>query len=401
MISAVNHLPLLNGNNNMKKIISFLICLFFLKAGFSQDNAMRTYKVGIFAPVYLDSIFNGETYTYYRGFPRFTLQGLDFFQGAMVALDSLKIQNGNVQAYFFDTKSISGDIPTLIANKSMDSLDLIIGSVRDKDYLQLASYSLKKNIPFISATYPNDGGITGNPFTVIVNSTLRAHCEAIFGYLFQAYGNEKIFLLNKEGSQEDRIEGYFKSANEQEGKSLLKLETVRMKDYNFSSLINKLDSTKENIIIGGSLEETFATELISALSKAKNRKCKVIGMPNWDGFASGKKFRDYPVYFTTPYYNNKNDVHSQMLRNAYMQKYKGNPSDMAHKGFEAVYVFVDLLTRFPDSYMSHLNEYGSKIFTDFNFKPVFGNKKKLSPDYFENKHLYFVKAISGNFTVAW
>ncbi len=385
----------------MKKLSCLLISFWMLCASFAQNNFIRNYKVGIFAPVYLDSVFNGESYKYNRGFPRFTLQGLDFFQGAVIALDSLKIYNGNVQASFYDTKSAEGDISKLISGKMLDSLDLIIGSVRDNDFIVLSNFALRKNIPFISATYPNDGGITGNPFTVIVNSTLKAHCEAIFGYLLQVDGNEKIYLLKKEGSQEDRIAGYFKSVNEQEGKPLLKMETVQVKDYNFNSLVSKLDSTRENIIIGGSLDEMFAAELISALSKAKNKKCKVIGMPNWDGFATGKKFRDFPVYFTTPYYNYKNDVYSMMLKNAYLQKYKGNPSDMAYKGFEMLYTFTDLLTRYPDSFMSHLNDYGTKVFTDFNFKPVFGNKKILSPDYFENKHLYFIKAVNGSFSVAW
>ncbi len=378
-----------------------MCCFFLLTTAFSQSAMLRNYKIGIFAPVYLDSVFNEETYKYNRSFPRFTLQGLDFFQGAFIALDSLKIYNGNVQASFYDTKSSEGNIASLISGRSLDSLDLIIGSVRDNDYLQLSTFALRQNIPFISATYPNDGGITGNPFTVIVNSTLKAHCEAIFGYLLQVNGNEKIYLLKKEGSQEERIAGYFKSINDQEGKPLLKMETVQVKDYNFNSLISKLDSTRENIIVGGSLDENFASELIAALSKVKNKKCKVIGMPNWDGFATGKKFRDFPVYFTTPYYNFKNDIFSMMLKNAYLQLYKGNPSDMAYKGFEMVYIFTDLLTRYPDNFMSHLNDYGTKVFTDFNFKPVFGNLKKLSPDYFENKHLYFIKAVNGNFQVAW
>ncbi len=378
-----------------------MCCFFLLTTAFSQSAILRNYKIGIFAPVYLDSVFNDETYKYNRSFPRFTLQGLDFFQGAFIALDSLKIYNGNVQASFYDTKSSEGNIASLISGRSLDSLDLIIGSVRDNDYLQLSNFALRQNIPFISATYPNDAGITGNPFTVIVNSTLKAHCEAIFGYLLQVNGNEKIYLLKKEGSQEERIAGYFKSINEQEGKPLLKMETIQVKDYNFNSLLSKLDSTRENIIVGGSLDENFASELITALSKVKNKKCKVIGMPNWDGFATGKKFRDFPVYFTTPYYNFKNDIYSMMLKNAYLQRYKGNPSDMAYKGFEMVYIFTDLLTRYPDNFMSHLNDYGTKVFTDFNFKPVFGNLKKLSPDYFENKHLYFIKAVNGNFNVAW
>ena len=108
----------------------------------------------------------------------------------------------------------------------LDSLDLIIGSVKDTDLKQLADFSLKKNIPFISATYPNDGGVTGNPFLAIMNSTLKAHCEGIYSYILQNHGTDKIILLKKPGVQEDKIVSYFKALNEQEGKPLLNIQTI-------------------------------------------------------------------------------------------------------------------------------------------------------------------------------
>ena len=89
---------------------------------------------------------------------------------------------------------------SLISSHALDSLQLIIGSVKDEEYGQLARFALQKNIPFISATYPNDGGITENPYLVIVNSTLKAHCEAIFSYMLQNHGSDNILHFRKPGS---------------------------------------------------------------------------------------------------------------------------------------------------------------------------------------------------------
>jgi hypothetical protein len=68
-----------------------------------------------------------------------------------------------------------------------------------------------KNIPFISATYPNDGGITANPNVVLLNSTLKAHCEAIYSDILQNHGTDKIYLCRKKGTQEDKICGLFEN----------------------------------------------------------------------------------------------------------------------------------------------------------------------------------------------
>ena len=392
-----------------RKIIGIVLLLiaFFNLPLMAQDNkppALKTYKVGIFAALYLDSVFNGNSYRYSRNFPRFILQGLDFVQGAQIALDSLPVSNGNVHASIYDSKSETENIDSLISNKKLDSLDLIIGSVKDEDYLKLANFALQKNIPFISATYPNDAGVTGNPFLVIVNSTLKAHCEAIYSYILQNHGTDRIFLCRRAGSQEDKVASYFKMINEPDGWPLLNIRTINFNDSNFNTLKNRLDSNSKNIIIGASLDENFAFNLANeAYSIKKTYPVTLIGMPNWDAFKSWSKKNalvDFPVFFTSPFYNYKLDDHSKMIKDIYLKKYKGIPSDYTYKGFETVFLFSRLLTRYPYDFMSHLNDYSYKVFSDYNFKPVFNNNKS-HPDYFENKHLYFLKTENGKITKAW
>lgn len=391
-----------------KKFICILLLGNFfnnqLKAQVQDTVAPKTYNVGIFAPLYLDSVFNGHNYRYSKNFPRFILQGLDFVQGAQIALDSLPIKDANLHANIFDSKSSTEDIASLIASKKLDSLHLIIGSVKDEDYFQLANFALQKNIPFISATYPNDGGISGNPFLVIVNSTLKAHCEAIYSYILQSYGTANIIICRKPGTQEDRVVQYFKKMNEPDNKPLLDIQTVNIVDSNFNSIKLKLDSNTTNVIIAGSLDEYFAFNLCSeAASLNETYPIKIFGMPNWDGFKSFTKknaLTDYPVYFTSSFYNARWDNMSKKIKDIYLKKYKGVPSDYTYKGFETVFAFSTLLTKYPEDLISHLNDNPVKIFSEYNFKPIFNNGND-KPDYFENKHLYFMKVENGKVMKAW
>ena len=399
----------------MKKLylpfLLFLLILFsFQTAGAQATDSLpklKTYRVGIFAPLYLDSVFStAGNFRYTQGMPKFISSAVDFINGVQIGLDSLKLNNVNVEAYIYDTKSYKAPLSSLIKNNKLDNLDLLIGPVRDFEYKQLADLALTKNIPFISAAYPNDGGVTANPFVVILNSTLKAHCEAIYSFLLQDHGTDKIFLCRKKGQQEDRVAAYFKSINEQDGKPLLKIQTL-----NFDSTLNsdilkkKLDSNRNSIIIGGSLDESFAVKLAHACDDLDEEyPMTLIGMPNWDAFKSFAKrdeFEGFPIYFTTPYFNNKTDVYSRMLISGYSQKLKGKPSDMAYKGFECVQLFVKLLLKYPTDFMSHINDKNFKIFSDYNFKPVTAKAGGSVPDYFENKHLNFIKIYNGTTTKAW
>lgn len=398
----------------MKK--RFLRTLFFLATFFSLQQAgaqvadsapkLKTYRVGIFAPLYLDSVFSSNGHFKYReGIPKFIVPAVDFVNGVQVALDSMILDNENVEATIYDTKSYTQSLAQLIKDKKLDRLDLLIGSVKDMDFKVLADFALAKNIPFISATYPNDGGITHNPFVVVVNSTLKAHCEAIFSYILQSHGTDKIFLCRKKGTQEDKVASYFKQINEQEGKPLLSIQTLNLDSTISTDLLKtKLDSNRQSIIIGGSLEENFAFNLTAACNVLNEKyPITLIGMPNWDAFKTLQKkddFDGFPIYFTTPYYNKKEDNYSRILIDAYAKKTKGKPTDMAFKGFESAYLFIKLLTKYPNDFMSHLNEKPYRIFSEYNFRPVLKKTGNL-PDYFENKHLYFIKILNGATYKAW
>ena len=389
----------------MKKSIPLTIgyLMLFSLCSFAQQAPLKTYRVGIFSALYLDSVFSNDEYNYGKKFPKFTQQGLDFVQGAEIALDSMPLPNGNIIATVFDAKANVNDIPWLITNHKLDSLDLLIGSVKDVDFINLAKFAKQKNIPFISSTYPNDGGIIDNPFLVIVNPTLRAHCETIYSYLLQSHGTDKIILCRKKGSQEDKIADYFKMINGSDGKPLLNIQTINFEE-DFNKLVSSLDSNRKTVIIGGSLNETFSNGLVNAAYKLKETyPLEVVGMPNWDGFSFLKKtsFKEFPVYYTTAFINNKSNLYTKQITQVYSKKYKGVPSDMAYKGYESVYIFARLVTRYPDDFMSHLNEYSYKVFNDYNFKAVYVNKKKKIPDYFENKRLYFMKMYNGKSSKAW
>ena len=389
--------------------IIFLITIFSSVNLYAQDDTTQkapVYRVGIFAPLYLDSVFNKNTFKYKQAVPRFIMPAVDFVQGALIALDSLQAGVDYITASIYDTKSYTEKIPDLIRNKKLDSLQLIIGSVRDEDFTQLATFALQKNIPFISATYPNVAGITENPSLVIMNSTLKAHCDAIYSYILQNHGSDKIYLCRQKGKQEDMVASYFKMMNEQDGKPLLPIETLNMDDNVTTAFLkSKLDSNSKNIIVGGSLDETFAGTIAKASYELhKTYPITLIGMPNWDNFSAfynKKNLIGFPVYFTTPFYTDKTDDFSKSLTNAYYKKYKGKPTDMAYKGFESVYLFTKLLTQYPDSFMSHISDKNMKVFCEYNFRPVKQNDKAAIPDYFENKHLYLIKIINGTISRAW
>ncbi|HSQ43487.1 MAG TPA: hypothetical protein VLM16_00730, partial [Ginsengibacter sp.] len=376
----------------------------FLCAQNEITPSAKTYHIALFAPLYLDSAFANGQMTNGNSIPKFIMPAVDFVQGAHIALDTIPLHGNLVDATIYDSKSYTQPISWLIKYKKLENVDLIIGSVKDPDYHELAYFAVQKNIPFVSATYPNDGGVLANPYLIIVNSTLKANCEGIFSYLLQKHGTDKIYLVKRKG--DDRVDNYFRSINYSEGRPLLNIRTI-MVDSTIStySLMNRIDTLHTAVIIGASLDEDFAKSLADACYPIqKKHPLVLIGMPNWDGFKSLYQkdvYKDFPIRFTTPHYDAKNSPEDSLLIKKYFQLYRTKPSEMAYKGFEQTWYFTNLLLKYSREIMSHLNDSDLSVFHNYNFRPVYIQKQNNVPDYYENKHLFIMQILNGDIVREW
>jgi hypothetical protein len=378
----------------MKRLLFVLLLTSISFAVHAQDSiAVKKYRVGIFANLYLDSSFTGATYRFANQMPRHLLPGLDFVQGALLAVDSLAT-NKNLEVVLYDVRSVNQSLPELYKRNSFDSLDLMIGAVSGNDYMTMAEIAQLKNIPFVSATFPNDGGVTNNPFTIIVNSTLSIHCEALYNFIMRHNPTANLVYVRRKGQQEDRLAASFNQSNKgSNGGQLLKWKTVMLDDmFSVADLTPHLDSTTTNLLICGSLDENFGLRLVNnANSLRKKYPFELVGMPTWDGLKDLSKpdYKDLPIFYSTTFYNTGTVAYGNFTK-SFTDLTNGRPSDVAYKGFELTWHFINLLLKYNDELMQHLNERSFRSFTEYDFKPVL-NTNTGRPNYFENKRIYILK----------
>jgi len=386
-------------------IIASLFCFSKSHAQQSENNSLPKYKIAVFAPLYLDSVYKEGNYQYPKKFPRFVLPGLAFVQGMEIASDSFPISDCIIETMVFDTKSDTLPISEIINRRWLNECKLIIVSGKDREINDLAGFAKNKGIPLISATYPNDAGIRKNPGYILMNATLKTHCERIFGYLLQKHSTDNIILVRQSGSQEDRVLNYINAINTEDNAPLLPIKTITL-DSNFYKLKNYLDSNENNIIVCGSLDEAFAEKICKTLAPLQDKYyIKLMGMPNTPtyNFLDKNKsaaLKSLAVYYTTPYFISKENLFTESLKNAYLNRYKGFPSESAYKGFELMYVFSRLIALFPGSMLNHLNDDLFSVFNEYKFMPVLIDEPGREIDYIENKHLYLIKRQNGKDIIA-
>jgi hypothetical protein len=387
-------------------MIRYLFILTFLaSAPAVAVQAQPSIRIAVLAPLFLDSTYDaGGNYRLGNQAPKYAFPGLEFTEGARLALDTLQASNQSLQYYFYDTRSASGSISKLIASHTLDSVQLIIGSVSGADYQMLAQYAGAVHIPFISATYPNDGGISANPFLIILNPTLQTHCEGIYRFILRNHPTDQILYVRKPGAMEDRLEGYFKQLNNNNGKPLLPIITINASDSVSAALLaQNMDSGRISVIIGGSLDEAFSTSLVRACnSLSESYPMTLMGMPNWSGIRAlqSPELRNMPYLLTTGFISPEEDstASTSSMSQRFNTLTNTKPGDMAYRGYESTYLFTNLLLHYPGNVMSHAADTTFQLYSTYNIKPVFLNAQAGIPDYFENKHIYILRMQNGAVT---
>ena len=374
---------------------TILFCILQISNLFAQTEVVK-HKIAIFAPLYLDSAFdNNDEYRYARNvFPKFINPGLEFYEGAQLALDSLNKENAPLEVFIYDTRSSKETLTDQLSNSELNGVELIIAHCSSAELKAFAEAGLRKNIPVINVNLPNDGGVTGNPFFVVMNPTLKTQCEGIYKHIQKNYSLNPIVVFRRKGQLEDRIKSYFDDFGKSTVAIPLQFKYVDLTDsFTVNQLKPYLDTTSQTLCVAGSLDENFGKRLTQQLATLKKQKYQatIMGMPTWDVISFNKpEYKGIEIIYSTPFYNAKTDKVSVSITNKFNKIMYARPSDMVFRGYEVIWKYAKLLMQYDDEITSNLGNKQVKVFTDFDIQPVIG-KQNMTLDYFENKKLYFLK----------
>lgn len=385
-------------------LLLFIIVISIVLRSYAQNNdTSKPVKVAVFIPLYADDVFNGTSYILDKAnLPKNVLPGLEFYNGVMMAIDSLNAERAKVEISIYDTKQTSSSLSAILKSAELNNVGLIIAAISNTTELKLFSdQALTKNIPLISATYPNYLGVAANPFFVVLNSTFQAHLQGLYKHMQHYYASHNIIGVTKKGgAAEDYIKTYFTNLNKS-SLSPVKIKWLAVDEtrINANDFKSNLDSTKNNIFFVASPVESFGLKVVQTLSSTERYRITAIGMPTWDNIKELDKesCSNVEIVFSTPFlYYSQNPGLSSLINRRYKERYFSRPSDMVFKGFETTYHFTRLLMKHKFNLVNNLTDKNYTLFNEFVLEPVKLKATNIKPDFLENRKLYFIKKQAGN-----
>ena len=370
-----------------------------LEVDYPRSTFKDVYRIDVLIPLYLDELVKNDKPVHKSKIPEKYISGLDFYQGITLAADTLNFRRYKLDIHVHDIANPSKSIKSLIANKTLDSSDLIIGAVQSSDIAPVAEVAKRNNINFISALSPSDADVRNNPYFTIIQPRLQSHCEWIMKKVADKYTKNQIGIFYRATIPVDES-AYSYLTNILEENDLRKVNCNTIPDS--VTLAKAFDSTQTNVIVMPILDDKYAETILKNLYKSfPGYDFAVYGMPTWKTMAGIRKPEAFPnvaVYFTAPFYFDVTTSGAQLLYNSYTNKFNGKPGELVYRGFETLYWYATLLNDYGTIFNPEMHRNEKAPFTKFEIKTEW-NKKKEEILYNENQHLYLYRYQSSSYMI--
>ncbi|HQR94516.1 MAG TPA: hypothetical protein PLZ97_14290, partial [Sediminibacterium sp.] len=133
----------------MKGSFAFFLGILISSFAIQETRAQEApIKIVVFAPLYVDSAFSGNNFKLGNtNLPKYLLPGLEFYNGVMMAIDSLNAEGVNAEVLIYDSKKSEKAIQEILANPELEGVSLIIASFNNRNEIKpLADFALNKKI---------------------------------------------------------------------------------------------------------------------------------------------------------------------------------------------------------------------------------------------------------------
>jgi LysM repeat protein len=258
---------------------------------------------------------------------------LDFYSGALVAIDSAKALGLNIDVKIFDSEEskLSSNVANIIQNNKLQEADAVIGPFYQQHAEKVADLLSKNNVPVISPLSKESGKPYDNLYQAMPTSDYSK--SAVFNYMISKNGNIIVVSDPKKAANREFIAQHFPQAKFVELDENGNLDAEKLKAMFVKDVMNYvvIDSERTGMILS-------TTNIL--LNEMANQQLQLaIIEPNetldFDEI-SMKRLTILKLLYPSLTRENES-AESVVFENEYKKKNKIFPSQYATRGFDVTF----------------------------------------------------------------
>jgi LysM repeat protein/ABC-type branched-subunit amino acid transport system substrate-binding protein len=352
------------------------------------------YNIAFFLPFHADDVSVIDVDKIAKGdeqLPNKTTVALQFYEGALLAIDSLKKQKLNAKIFVYDIDDKDSlNIVNILKKPELGSMDLMIGPLYGYSFMPIAKFAKEHNIAIVSPFTQVNKILFNNPYVCKVSPSTTLQVEQMARFVIDTFQTENIILVNNSNVKESSFFNAFKNTANQAlfkaGRSAS--DSVKIA-YNLNAVQNMLSTTKTNVVVLPSNNQSYVTDFISKLNTMRDKyKIVLFGLQNWINYDNldFEYLNNLTLHVPSNNFIDYQNSSTRCFMKNYREKYKTEPEMYSYQGFDETCYFVSSLQKYGTGFLKNVSENKFQgIGTDFNFSQF------PSDSGFENKFVFILK----------
>ncbi len=350
------------------------------------------YNIGLFLPFQSDGIDLVDADKVAKGLEDLPAKmdvAIQFYKGAMMALDSLKKRSVAVKLFVYDVDDKDSlKVAQMLKKPELTSLDLIIGPLYTSSFVPVMKFAADHRIPAVSPLSQQNKILFNNVYISKATPSVTTQLEQCAKFIADSFPTANILLLNNSNPKDAAyVSTYRKNLQadlpkKNPGDTLKEIKSL-------GGLVPFLSPTKTNVVIVPSVNQSYVTDILRRLNElAEKNKFVVFGMSNWNSFENldieylnTLEFH-YPHYF----YVNYSDPSTKNFIRQYREANKTEPGSYVYHGFDVMFYYANALHTYGTGFAQKMPENPwSGVQTGFNYyQPSSGSG-------LENRYVYILR----------
>lgn len=304
---------------------------------------------------------------------------VEYYEGFLMAVDSLKKEGVSVDLYTYDTKGKEATLNNILARKEMKNMDIIFGPARSQDIDALATFADKNNIRLVIPFAPKVDQVFKNPHIYQVNTPQSYLYSEVYEHFNRKFSGCNVIFLNASNGDREKDE-FIKGM-----KTGLKENGISYRDFtmtdNFYDITTVMDTLKNNIFIPTSGKSTALVKILPQLTQIRRERpgysMNLFGYPEWQTYTNDylASFYEIDTYFYSSFYTNNLFPAAVNFTHAYRRWYSKDMANIYPKygmlGYDTGYFFLKGLSKYGNKMEENLGSiHVTPIQTGFKFERV-------------------------------
>ena len=327
---------------------------------------------------------------------------VEYYEGFLMAMDSLKKQGISIDLYTYDSGKTASSVNKILNKAEMKNMDIIFGPAHPEQVKPMAEFAQKHNSRLVIPFSSKGDDVFGNPAVYQINTPQSYLYSEVYEHYLRKFPNAHVIFLDAATGHTDK-DDFVKGLKEELKNRQITFKELRGENINPEGMKLAVDSLRENVIIPTSGKNVVLTKILPQLivtsREHPNYDMKLFGYPEWQTYTDDHlaSFFELNTYFYSSFYTNNLFPAAIQFTNAYRKWFSKDMANTFPKygmlGFDTAYFFLKGLNDYGSNFEDHVKQMQvTPIQTGFKFDRVnnwggFINRKVFFVNFTKNYEL--------------